>query len=170
MRNLSPQQQKQITPQAPNLTEIQTIAQEQNATLVQYSLVANNLLYIWVIPPDGEIKFRSVNLPEDISLAKLVQFSREQIGVRNRSGDNPTLPITNSTNHLQQLHQLLIAPIAELLPEKEEELIIFIPHQELFLVPFAALQDEKQTYLIEKHTILTAPSIQSLSFTRQHHQ
>jgi CHAT domain-containing protein len=38
---------------------------------------------------------------------------------------------------------------------------------ELFLVPFPALQDEKGKYLIEKHTILTAPSIQILDLTHK---
>ncbi|MDD1474274.1 CHAT domain-containing protein, partial [Dolichospermum sp. ST_sed4] len=37
----------------------------------------------------------------------------------------------------------------------------------LFLVPFPALQDEKGKYLIEKHTILTAPSIQVLDLTHK---
>jgi CHAT domain-containing protein len=45
--------------------------------------------------------------------------------------------------------------------------VIFIPQDELFLVPFAALQDTTDQYLIEKHTILTAPSIQVLDLTRQ---
>ncbi|NER96824.1 MAG: tetratricopeptide repeat protein [Symploca sp. SIO1B1] len=158
-----------LTPQPPNLQEIHKIAQEQNATLVEYSVIPNSELYIWVIPPDGDIQFRTVNLPQDIALQQLVKVSREQIGIRGRGNNNATPQTNDATNHLQQLHQLLIAPIADLLPENEEERIIFIPHRELFLVPFAALQDQN-TYLIEKHTILTAPSIQSLSLTRKHRQ
>ncbi|NEP14911.1 MAG: CHAT domain-containing protein [Symploca sp. SIO2C1] len=159
-----------VTPQPPNLQDIQNIAQEQNATLVEYSLISNSELYIWVIPPNGEIQFRTVNLPQDISFQQLVKVSREQFGIRGRIGTNATLQTNDTTNRLQQLHQLLIAPIADLLPQKEQERIIFIPHQELFLVPFAALLDKNKTYLIEKHTILTAPSIQSLSLTRQHRE
>jgi len=37
-------------------------------------------------------------------------------------------------------------------------------------VPFPALQDANGTYLIQKHTILTAPSIQVLDLTRQQRQ
>ncbi|NEQ64852.1 MAG: CHAT domain-containing protein [Symploca sp. SIO2D2] len=159
-----------VTPQHPNLKEIQKIAQEQNATLVEYSLISNSELYIWVIPPNGEIQFRSVNLPQDISLQQLVKVSRKQIVIRGRGNNNATSQTHDNTNHLQQLHQLLIAPIADLLPENEQERIIFIPHQELFLVPFAALQDKNKAYLIEKHTVLTAPSIQSLRLTRQHRE
>ncbi|MGB3693426.1 MAG: CHAT domain-containing tetratricopeptide repeat protein [Spirulinaceae cyanobacterium] len=72
-----------------------------------------------------------------------------------------------NNSDLQQLHQLLIEPIADLLPTDPEEHIIFIPHRELFLVPFPALQDSEGTYLIEKHTILTAPAIDVLDKTYQ---
>jgi CHAT domain-containing protein len=71
---------------------------------------------------------------------------------------------------LQQLHQLLIQPIADLLPTDPESRVIFILQGELFLVPFAALQDANKKYLIEQHTILTAPSIQVLDLTYQQKQ
>jgi CHAT domain-containing protein len=69
--------------------------------------------------------------------------------------------------NLQQLYRQLIAPIESDLPTNPEERIIFIPQGELFLIPFAALQNSQGKYLIEKHNILTAPSIQVLEFTRQ---
>ncbi len=65
------------------------------------------------------------------------------------------------------MYDLLIKPIAHLLPTDPNAEVIFIPHRELFLVPFTALQDEQGKYLIEKHTILTVPSIQLLDLTRQ---
>ncbi|MFB2982456.1 CHAT domain-containing protein [Microseira sp. BLCC-F43] len=76
---------------------------------------------------------------------------------------------TQHTNNprLQQLYQLLIEPIADLLPTDPEAHVIFIPQNELFLVPFPALQDANGKYLIEKHTILTAPAIQVLDLTRK---
>ncbi|EGJ32234.1 hypothetical protein LYNGBM3L_27110 [Moorena producens 3L] len=159
------------TPQktkVPTLKDIQEIAKQQQATLVQYSIV-DDQIYSWVIASTGEITFRSNRLPQDTTLAELVKVSREQIGVRGRGNQNADSPPNpNNSNPLQQLYQLLITPIVDLLPESESDRIIFIPHQELFLVPFAALQDDDGNYLIENHTILTAPSIQSLSFTRKH--
>ncbi|NEO21090.1 DUF3160 domain-containing protein [Moorena sp. SIO4A5] len=68
---------------------------------------------------------------------------------------------------LQQLHELLIKPIADLLPKNENDRVIFIPHQQLFLVPFPALQDKDGNYLIQRHTILTAPSIEVLGLTHK---
>ncbi|WP_424094656.1 tetratricopeptide repeat protein [Moorena producens] len=161
------------TPQikAPTLKEIQEIAKQQQATLVEYSIV-DDQIYSWVIAPTGEITFRSNTLPQNTSLAALVTFSRLQIGVRGRANQNAPLPQntslnTKEINRLQELYQLLITPIVEVLPTNPSDRVIFIPHQELFMVPFAALQDDDGNYLIENHTILTAPSIQSLSFTRK---
>lgn len=67
----------------------------------------------------------------------------------------------------QILHQFLIDPIADLLPSNSEENVIFIPQGSLFLVPFPALQDKDGKYLIEKHTIRTAPSIQVLDLKEE---
>lgn len=65
-------------------------------------------------------------------------------------------------SQFKALHNKLIAPIADLLPTDPNAKIVFIPQEQLFLVPFAALQNAKGEFLIEKHTLLTAPSIQLL--------
>ncbi|MEC4887929.1 MAG: CHAT domain-containing protein, partial [Scytonema sp. PMC 1070.18] len=169
-RQLSQIPEQELIPPTPNLTEIQLIAQQQNATLVEYSIVSDNQLYIWVIPPQGKIQFRNVPLPKNTSLKELVKISRNSIGVRGRNSNNPPVKQKNCTDCLKQLHQLLIKPIADLLPNNEQQRVIFIPHQELFSVPFVALQNEENKYLIEKHTILTAPSIQALDLTQQNKQ
>jgi CHAT domain-containing protein/Tfp pilus assembly protein PilF len=71
---------------------------------------------------------------------------------------------------LQQLHKILIDPIADSLPKNERDRVIFIPQGSLFFVPFPALQDADRNYLIQKHTILTAPAIQVLNLTHQKRQ
>ncbi|MFB2876079.1 CHAT domain-containing protein [Floridanema aerugineum] len=179
---------------SPTLAQIQEIAKIQNTTIVQYSIVYDDFnsqgqtppkeseLYIWVIKPTGETKFEKVDLKlfqkqHNTSLSELVFTSRDSIGVR-------SLPIVkvvprpgvqqrqqaNLTQQLQQLHQILIAPIADRLPTDPNAKVTFIPQGELFLVPFPALQDQQGQYLIEKHTIITAPSIQVLALTRQQRQ
>jgi CHAT domain-containing protein len=67
----------------------------------------------------------------------------------------------------RQLYEKLIQPIVDCLPKNENERVIFIPHESLLLVPFAALQDNEGKYLIEQHTIITAPSIQILNLTHR---
>ncbi len=158
---------------ASKIEDIRKVAKEQNATIVQYSIIISEI-YIWVIKPTGEITFRKADLKplwqkENTTLAELVSNSRTQIGVRSRaaggliSSYNPK----KASNRFKQLHSLLIKPIENLLPKNPDERVIFVPQSSLFLVPFPALQDAEGKYLIEKHTILTAPSIQVLDLTRK---
>jgi CHAT domain-containing protein len=168
---------------APNQDQIRQIAKAQNATLVEYSIIYDEFqiqgksearesaLYIWVIQPTGEITFRQVDLKplwqkHKASLADLIIGNQEFLAVRSRSSLGSTQPQPD----LPTLHQLLIDPIASLLPKDPNAHVIFIPQKSLFQVPFPALQDASGTYLIEKHTILTAPSIQVLDLTRQQRQ
>jgi CHAT domain-containing protein/tetratricopeptide (TPR) repeat protein len=197
--------------QTPTIAQIQQIAREQNATLVEYAILPSDEfkfrgkqrapaagLLIWVVQPTGNIIFRQVDLKSlnqpgspnsttispgsnskqrNYSLTNLIQNTRTAI--RGTESPNPSdtddskQPIEFSVsdpsqvqNQLKQLHQFLIAPIANVLPTNPDDRVIFIPQETLFLVPFAALQDAENKYLIEKHTILIAPSIQVLSFTQ----
>jgi CHAT domain-containing protein len=162
----------------PNLAAIQALAQQQQTTLVEYSIASirelGEVLYIWVISPDGTIAFRQQSLT-DIDLTTLVTDTRQSIGVRSadRASAIPTLNPeylaqrrADTDQKLTDLHDLLIAPIADLLPTDPNQPVVFIPQGELFLVPFPALKDPNGEYLIENHTLLTAPSIQVLQLTR----
>ncbi|WP_348239414.1 tetratricopeptide repeat protein [Trichocoleus sp. Lan] len=179
----------QATLTSPNINKIKEIAKLQNATLVEYSIVYEDIdaigkrsqsqtseIYIWVVKPTGEIAFRKVNLKslrqqKKSSLEELVVSSRESIGVRGRGlGVEAKAPGSPAKQGFKELHELLIKPIADLLPKDPNARVIFIPQSELFLVPFPALQDASGKYLIEQHTILTAPSIQVLDLTNQQQQ
>ena len=135
---------------------------------------------------------------QDVTLSKLVDASRclngspgcndliksvsakPGIGDRNKELIFREVPLsTDSTTPsqddkkngaLQRLHSLLIEPISDLLPTDPKARVIFIPQETLFLVPFPALQDESGQYLIERHTILSAPAIQVLDLTHQQRQ
>ena len=186
-RRLSPKSTSN-TIAAPTIEQIKQIAKTQNATLVEYSIINENFkvqeklqtheseLYIWVIKPTGEIAFKRSDLKplwqqQNSSTQNLVINTRESIGVRGRGITVlERVDETTPSQRVQQLYQLLIQPIAELLPTASESRVIFIPQGQLFLVPFAALQDAMGKYLIEKHTILTAPSIQVLDLTHQRRQ
>ncbi len=167
------------------IAAIKKIAKDQNATLLQYSLVSNidkeQSIYIWVISFTGDITFRKVDLKplkqQNTSLAQLVNQSRAVIGARGRADVEVALSPEflkrqqeQQIHNLKQLHQILIEPIADLLPQDPHQRIIFMPQGELFLVPFPALLDANNKSLIEQHTILTAPSIQVLELTRQQRQ
>ncbi|MGB3517547.1 MAG: CHAT domain-containing tetratricopeptide repeat protein [Elainellaceae cyanobacterium] len=225
------------TDTAPTLDEIRRIAQTQQATLVQYSIVPDHAfkfqgrqrgadaeLWIWVVQPTGDIHFQQVDLTDlDISLETLVTETRSSIGIRPRSRSQPMefqigdrvrrdgdplswlpyeiLVIDHETELLtlhhpnfalpspvhasevykvdstatalprfQLLHTILIQPIQQFLPSDSDDLVVFIPTESLFHVPFAALQDAQGHYLIEHHTTITSPSIQVLDFTSQRRQ
>jgi CHAT domain-containing protein len=153
----------QVIKKAPSLGEIQRIAINKQATLVQYSIAADNLIYIWVIKPNGSIVFKQSKLPAKTKLKDLIVATRQNIGAENRPPEQENLP--EDPGDLQQLYKILIEPIAKDLPKNPEAEVIILPQKELFLVPFAALQDAQEKYLIEKHTLTIAPSIQVLSLT-----
>ena len=189
-KQISPNPIEKLTIPAPKIEQIKQIAKAQNSTLVQYSIIYDDVqgngklqaqeskLYIWIIKPTGEIAFKQVDLKSlKTPLAELVTNSRDAIGVRGcgilcvvpREGYEQQAQAT-ATKKLQQLHQILIQPIAQFLPTDPNSRVIFIPQKSLFLVPFPALQDEQGKYLIEKHTMLTAPAIQVLELTHQQRQ
>ncbi len=107
-------------------------------------------------PKNKIVKLRQSSFPEGVTIERPVTDVAEKVESRR----------TNNS-YLQELHQRLIEPIADLLPTDPQARLIFIPQKELFLVTFPALQDAEGKYLIEKHTILTAPAIQVLDLTRQ---
>jgi CHAT domain-containing protein/lipopolysaccharide biosynthesis regulator YciM len=165
----------------PTIEQIKQIARLQKATLVEYSIVpqeefkvqgkqrgkASELL-IWVVQPMGKVEFRRIDLKSldsgkkgnATSFESLVRSSRILQGPRVDQGDAAR----------KKLYQLLIEPIADFLPKNPEERVIFIPQESLFLLAFPALQDASGQYLIEKHTIMTAPAIQVLALTHQKRQ
>jgi CHAT domain-containing protein/Flp pilus assembly protein TadD len=149
---------------SPNLDQIRSIAKTQNATLVEYSIIDQKQIYIWVIKPNGEISFKLSELNESVAIAQLVANSRASISIHSvqTSIASPNLDLP-----LKNLHQALIAPIAAELPRDPDQQIIFLPQGDLFLVPFPALQDTRGNSLITQHTLSTAPSIQTLHFTRE---
>jgi CHAT domain-containing protein/tetratricopeptide (TPR) repeat protein len=143
-------------------------------------------LFIWVVQPAGKISFRQVDLrplwQKGTTLAGVVQLARclspgENCGAIARAirpGESTPAPDSKTAARrkqqqpgLRKLHDLLIQPIADLLPPNPNAHIIFIPQDSLFLVPLGALQTPDGSYLIEQHTILTAPSIQILALTHQ---
>lgn len=177
-QNPDGQQPKRVSP-PPDLPRIQQVAKTQNATLVEYSLIQDinglrdSVLYIWVIQPNGQIDFRSVDLKTlNTPLNNLATISRNAIGVRGRSEIEVVAEIDpqEQKTHLQKLHELLIEPIADLLPQDSNQRVILIPQGNLFLVPFSALQDATGKYLLEKHTLVLAPSIQVLELTHKERQ
>jgi CHAT domain-containing protein len=173
---------------ATTLQDIQATAKAQNATIVTYSIV-NQLhhpdreseLHAWVIQPNGTIQFHKSNLVHRNqnladSLDATVHNTLRQITLRSSKtrasiaieGNQPTTATDDplNTTALRNTYDLLIAPIENWLPKFDGDRVIIIPQGSLLLVPFAALQDESGQFLIQRHTLQIAPSIQSLALLK----
>jgi len=162
-----------------SIPKIQQIARDRNSTIVEYSIVYPKI-YIWVIQPNGNITHRAANLEplkqQNQTLKQIILKTRVSIGTNETDDEGNKIQLESQYKRdetggfplLQLLHQILIEPIIDLLPVDANSPIIFVPHYDLFLVPFAALQDSNNRYLIEDRTILTSPSIQVLEITWQH--
>ena len=175
-----------ITP--PSLKEIKAIAKSRQATIVNYSIIEDSrgeesLFYIWVVDSQGKITFRQLDLTVikekfKTSIASVSSDSRDAVSggldlrkprlqdyVVSYRGDNRanTLQERRKLSFPRDAYKLLIEPIKDLLPSNPDELVVFVPQESLFLVPFPALQDSEGEFLIEQHTIQIAPSIQTLA-------
>lgn len=167
----------------PSIKQIARIAREHQATLVEYSLIPDDAfkvqgklrgragtLYIWVVQPSGEIGFRSLDLTtKNVTLSDFVGQMRNALGLRKGGGSamDGRIAADDDGHPLRELHEVLIDPIVDLLPADPTARVVFIPHETLFLVPFPALEDNSGRNLVDRHTILTAPSIQLLDLTQQ---
>ncbi|KAM3091960.1 CHAT domain-containing protein [Phormidesmis sp. 146-12] len=159
-----------------DIPTIQQLAKQENVTLVEYSLIPTDefrfrgnqnspseAVLIYVVQPTGKVTLRKVDLKKQ-SIEQLIADSRVSLGVNNRgfTPKQPSQPAPNTSPKLKQLHTLLIEPIQDLLPKNPDAPVVFVPQADLFQVPFPALQNSAGEYLIKKHTILTAPSLQVL--------
>jgi CHAT domain-containing protein len=170
---ISSRQSTQFLNTPPTVANLKQIASEQNSTLVEYSFIPDEALYIWVIQPTGDIQFRSVSLNrQEISLIEQIIETRETVGDIGERGfsilerSEPDFSERDDSN-LRSLHGLLIEPIADLLPSDPMKHVVFIPQGAISLVPFAALINKNGKYLVEEHTILASPSIQILALTHE---
>ncbi|MEL6494897.1 MAG: CHAT domain-containing protein [Cyanobacteria bacterium J06623_7] len=176
------------------IEQIKQLAQTLNVTLVEYAETLT-ALYIWVITPNGAIHFHQESLVNPWAvmtdaasgvypgseLNQAVETLRRAMNISQSllrkfiAIDEPEIKESPSNRQnwqsaLQTIYQFTIEPIKQYLPQDPLAKIIFIPQGYLFNVPFPALMDASGAYLIENHTIATAPSIQILQLTSENKQ
>lgn len=184
----TPDQPSSVSPAPISVAEIRRLAQKQQATLVEYAIVPDDdfkfrgkqraraeKLLIWVVQPSGQITARSVDLrplwqkqrdlPDVVVASRCFSLIDDCLDWEQRL---PSIaPATQGTSYvgLRLLHEYLIAPIADLLPTDPAAPVVLVPQDQLFLVPFAALQGPDGKFLIERHTLQVAPALQVLALT-----
>jgi CHAT domain-containing protein/tetratricopeptide (TPR) repeat protein len=120
----------------------------RGVTAVEY-FVGDDRLFAWVIGADGALHATSTPIaPGEIE--SRVRAARGEAG---------------RAQALAALHRLLIDPVAPWLPRDAAQTLVVVPHDRLFLLPFAALRDGGGRYLIERHALAYSPSLALLAWT-----
>ncbi|PSB13233.1 hypothetical protein C7B61_07390 [filamentous cyanobacterium CCP1] len=167
-----------IVPERASIENIQHFAEEEETTLVYFSVVDEAEIIAWVIQPNGAIHAKIIDFKslgeslESISRGVLRDTASyvdrgeedvvlvEALRTNTRTNELPIVREADQTTQLQQLYQLLISPIEEFLPAGSDSKVIFIPQRDLFLVPFAALRATSGEYLIDRFSIRVSPNLQ----------
>jgi CHAT domain-containing protein len=139
-------------------TEIVSLARSSASTLVEY-LVTADALHVWVVSPEGAVHAHREPVGRDQLRAAVERIRRtweEAVAAGLPSG-------SEAAAELAALHALVVAPIEAWLPTDPEAVVTLVPHDALFLVPFAALPDAAGRPLIERHALSTTPSLTVLA-------
>ncbi|XP_022787469.1 tetratricopeptide repeat protein 28-like [Stylophora pistillata] len=140
-------------------------------------------VYFWVLLSNDNIQMRKVHVNDfkyeddlEIYIEHLNKITLEENSARatvtceNPSLDSPkreevandVIPINvwySKSRALQKLYDIIVTPIADLIEGKE---LTFVPEGPFCLVPYAALEDSKSTYLSDSFRIRVLPSLTTL--------
>ncbi|MEM6502116.1 MAG: CHAT domain-containing protein [Cyanobacteria bacterium P01_C01_bin.89] len=165
-----------------NIEQIKQMARDKNATLITYSIIEKEL-YIWVVDSNALVTFRKVS-PEATSVplraitsqirrsasapfdvSGFFSQNRFRLDLQSLRGGEGSL-WRGGPKDLKRAYKLLIKPIENLLPTQGSRLII-VPHRELGTVPFAALIDDRDRFLLDRYALSITPSLQTLHTVQQ---
>jgi hypothetical protein len=127
----------------------------ENTLLLEY-YTARNRFYICLI---GRDQFKIMPLGEVMPVREKLRLLQLQLA-KFRLGEDYIRPLEKAfleatQSHLEELYSLLIAPVRDQLNAGH---LIIVPHAFLHYLPFHALSDERQRYLIDDFSISYAPS------------
>jgi CHAT domain-containing protein len=132
-------------------TQWSQLQTSQSSTCTAADSIFDNLVSCWVEQMQVQIGVKSRD-PQ--SGSKISATSK---------GQNPSTDL----EMLNELHNLLIKPIAELLPSDPTAQVTIVPQGKLFLVPFQALKNDTGRYMVESHTLSVANSLSSLNLSTE---
>jgi CHAT domain-containing protein len=129
-------------------------ARRTGGAILEY-FCSDNRLFMWVIDARGGVHAASVAISQR-ELGDLTGALRRAMAADQAVDSRPLL---------RRLHHTLIDPVASRLPRDPNRLLTIVPHGPLFLLSFAALLDDRGTYLVERHTLAYSPSLSVLPYT-----
>lgn len=148
--------------QPATIAEMVSTARRLQSTLLTY-WVGPTGTFAWVVSPRGAVNATRIDVPS-MKLDTLVAQAADAVNGTAAFG-GLAVGTTSQTRPWRELYGLLIRPIRQYLPAGDNGLLTIVPHGPLFRVSFAALQDEKGQYLIERYRVHYTPAIGVLQFT-----
>ncbi len=139
-------------------------AEARNATLLEYHVLDDGVV-IWVVDQTGKVFAVKQNIAKE-KLRSLIDSVRQVLEVEGFVKSTASRKKAR-TPLLQTLDALLIRPMKDYLPKDSNQPLVILPHDVLFLLPFACLMDSSGQYLAQRYTFSTAPSVGLLKFTRE---
>jgi CHAT domain-containing protein/tetratricopeptide (TPR) repeat protein len=137
-------------------------ARRLHSTILEY-WVAPEATSIWAIGEDGAIVARQI----PVTASRLTSLVREATGIARGDAQPSGTLVTGAsmTGPWRELYQLLVEPIHASLPARRGARLTIVPHGPLFGLPFAALRDGRDRYLIETYEIHYVPAVGVLDYT-----
>ena len=131
------------------LKDAAIVLPSRDAAIVEFE-VLDDKMYVFMLALGDKGNIEVTSTPVSISRKDLAAKVR---GYRDR--------ITNYVPEFQRessaMYQLVLGPVASAL--KGKKMLIVVPDDVLWEVPFQALQDKAGRYLIEDHSVFYAPSL-----------
>ena len=145
--------------------------------------ISGPCVYYWVFLREGNVQLRKVHVNnykyrdeleffiKQLSRTALKEIdARDAVKCENPSHDSPgaeeaandmiQIDVRNSqSSALQKLYDIIVTPIADLIEGNE---LTVVPEGPFCLVPYAALEDSKSTYLSDLFRIRVLPSLTTL--------
>jgi CHAT domain-containing protein len=152
-----------VTPtgRAATFPEMVAAAKRLNSTILAY-WVNDDETFVWVVRPDGRLA--SARIP--VTAAQLTSLVQDAAG-RGRAPAGVLVGGGSGARPWRALYRTLLAPVRQHLPSAAGSRLTIGPHGPLFGVPFTALRDPSDRYLIETYEIHYVPAIGVLSYVSQ---
>jgi CHAT domain-containing protein len=143
-----------ISPVPLNLSELVKKAQENQATLLDYS-IGPRQSFVFIIDRQGRLGAVKIGVGRE----QLRTQINAMLAASSRSGQAER---QTEKRLLQILYNELVPEnVAKFLPSNPEQLVLFVPDSVLFNLPVAALIDPQGRYFVESHTLTTLPAVLS---------
>ena len=146
-----------------------------HATLISYWM-GDGKLFTWVMAAGRDVVVREQPMKET-QMAELVRatlplasagmrrgVASSSASVRTRGGTSQVVA-AGARGPWSALYDVLIAPIADVLPQEQGALLTIVPQGALFQLAFPALRDSGGHYLIERFALNTVPAAGVLDIT-----